>query len=251
MVSIAVALSAQAPLLIVVEDLHWADHSTMEFLDLLVEEVRTKPILLVSAFRPELASPWTRYPNVTSIRLRHLSRNESIDLIDGVTGGRQLPLEIRDHILNKTDGIPLFIEELTKLVLEMDLLAIVDDTYVLTGAFSATAIPDLLKDSLMARLDHLGPAKEAAQLASVLGRTFGHALLLAVSQTSQTKLDDSLADLVESELLYRRGLAPEVIFEFKHALVKDAAYQGLLRSKRLKLHKVIAEIVERDFQQMA
>lgn len=251
MVSIAVALSAQAPLLIVVEDLHWADHSTMEFLDLLVEEVRTKPILLVSAFRPELASPWTRYPNVTSIRLRHLSRNESIDLIDGVTGGRQLPLEIRDHILNKTDGIPLFIEELTKLVLEMDLLAIVDDTYVLTGAFSATAIPDSLQDSLMARLDHLGPAKEAAQLASVLGRTFGHALLLAVSQTSQTKLDDSLASLVESELLYRRGLAPEVIFEFKHALVKDAAYQGLLRSKRLKLHKIIAEIVERDFQQMA
>ena len=251
MVSIAVALSAQAPLLIVVEDLHWADHSTMQFLDLLVEEVRTRPILLVSAFRPELASPWTRYPNVTSIRLRHLSRNESIDLINGVTGGRQLPVEVRDHILNKTDGIPLFIEELTKLVLEMNLLAIVDDKYVLTGPFSATAIPDSLQDSLMARLDHLGPAKEAAQLASVLGRTFGHALLLAVSQTSETKLDVSLASLVESELLYRRGLAPEVIFEFKHALVKDAAYQGLLRSKRLQLHKVIAEIVERDFQQMA
>ncbi len=251
LVAVAEAMSAQAPLLVVVEDLQWADHSTKEFLNLLVEEVRTKPILLVSAFRPDFDPPWTRDPNVTVLRLRHLSRDESMDLIDGVTDGRRLPTEVRDHILNKTDGVPLFIEELTKLVLEMDLLVVKDDAYVLIGPFSATAIPDSLQDSLMARLDHLGSAKEAAQLASVLGRTFGHALLLAVSQSNEKILDDALARLVSSELLYRRGLAPEVVFEFKHALVKDAAYQGLLRSKRLELHKEIAEIVEQKFPQMA
>lgn len=251
LVSIAEALSAQAPLLIIVEDLQWADRSTIEFLELLVAEVRTKSILLVSAFRADFTPPWTRDSNVTNLQLRHLSRNESIDLIDGVTGGRQMPKEVRDHILSKADGVPLFIEELTKLVLEMDLLVARGDKYELTRPFSATAIPDSLQDSLMARLDHLGSAKEAVQVASVLGRTFGHALLSAVSQDSEKTLDKALLRLVSSELLYRRGMAPEVIFEFKHALIKDAAYQGLLHSKRLQLHLEIAETVEQQFPQMA
>ncbi len=251
LVSIAGALSRQAPLLIVVEDLQWADHSTREFLDLLVEDVRTGPILFVCAFRADFDPPWTRDTDITVLRLRQLSRSESIDLIDGVTSGRQLPLEVRDHIIDKTDGIPLFIEELTKLVLEMDLLVIEGDRYVLTGPLLATAIPDSLQDSLMARLDHLGAAKEAAQLASVLGRTFGHALLLAVSPNSEKMLDEALTRLVDAELLYRRGLAPEVIYEFKHALVKEAAYHGLLRSKRLQLHREVAGIIEQKFPQMA
>jgi class 3 adenylate cyclase/tetratricopeptide (TPR) repeat protein/ABC-type Na+ transport system ATPase subunit NatA len=250
LVTIAEALSSQAPLLVIVEDLQWADPSTREFLDLLVAHVRTEPILFISAFRANFDPPWTRDPNTTLLRLRHLSRNDSIDLISGVTDGRQLPVAVRDHILSKTDGVPLFIEELTKLVLEMDLLVAKDDKLVLTGPFIATAIPDSLQDSLMARLDRLGTAKEVAQLASVLGRTFGHALLLAVSQSSEKPLDDALARLVSSELLYRRGVAPEVVFEFKHALVKDAAYQGLLRSKRLALHREIADVVTEKFPQL-
>lgn len=251
LVAVAEAMSAQAPLLIIVEDLQWADHSTREFLALAVEEVRIKPILLVSAYRSDFDPVWKLDRNVTSLRLRHLSRSESIALMCGVTGGRQMPPEVRDHILNKTDGVPLFIEELTKLVLEMDLMVLKDDAFVLTGPFSATAIPDSLQDSLMARLDHLGSAKEAAQLASVLGRTFGHALLTAISPTHESALEEDLARLVNSELLYRRGLAPEVVFEFKHALVKDAAYQGLLRSKRIELHMEIAQIIEQQFAQMA
>ncbi|WP_227268562.1 ATP-binding protein [Roseobacter weihaiensis] len=250
LVTVAEALSATSPLLIVVEDLQWADHSTREFLGLLVEHVRTSRILVVLAFRTDFEPDWTRQPHLTVMRLRHLSRPESIELVEGVTGGRPLPDEVLEHILSKTDGVPLFIEELTKLVLEMDLLELKDGRYILTGPLGATEIPDSLQDSLMARLDHLGSAKEAAQLASVLGRTFGHALLLAVTQKSEEALDHALTRLVDSELLYRRGLAPEIVYEFKHALVKDAAYQGLLHSKRRQLHLEIAEILEVRFPQM-
>ncbi|MFK7761729.1 MAG: adenylate/guanylate cyclase domain-containing protein [Roseobacter sp.] len=251
LVTIADALSRAAPLLIVIEDLQWADHSTREFLGLLVEHVRTSQILLVLAFRADFDPPWSKQPHLTVLRLRHLSRPESIELIDGVTGGCPLPTEVMEHILAKTDGVPLFIEELTKLVLEMDFLDLQDGRYVLNGPLGATAIPDSLQDSLMARLDHLGTAKEAAQLASVLGRTFGHALLLAVTQKSEEALDHALTRLVDSELLYRRGLAPEIVYEFKHALVKDAAYQGLLHSKRRQLHREIADILETRFPQMS
>ncbi|MEM1074756.1 MAG: adenylate/guanylate cyclase domain-containing protein [Pseudomonadota bacterium] len=250
LVGVTEALCTKDPLLIVVEDLQWADHSTREFLGLLVEHVRTSRILVVMAFRADYEPEWTRQPHLTTLRLRHLSRPESIELINGVTGGRPLPDEVMEHILSKTDGVPLFIEELTKLVMEMDLLELKDDAYKLTGPLQATAIPDSLQDSLMARLDHLGTAKEAAQLASVLGRTFGHALLLAVTQKSEQALDHALTRLVDSELLYRRGLAPEIVYEFKHALVKDAAYQGLLHSKRRQLHLEIAEILEKRFPHM-
>ena len=247
LVEVVKALSSKKPLLILVEDLQWADHSTVEFLGLLVEHVRTAPILLVQAFRADFEPQWSKQPHLTVIRLRHLSRAESIELIEGVTGGSPLPDEVMEHILSKTDGVPLFIEELTKLVMEMDLLELQEGSYKLTGPLGATAIPDSLQDSLMARLDHLGTAKEAAQLASVLGRTFGHALLLAVTQKSEESLDRALTRLVDSELLYRRGLAPEIVYEFKHALIKDAAYQGLLHSKRRQLHREIAEILEGRF----
>ncbi|MEE4188399.1 MAG: adenylate/guanylate cyclase domain-containing protein, partial [Roseobacter sp.] len=247
LVDITAAMASQSPLLVLVEDLQWADHSTREFLGLLVEHVRTAQIILVFAFRADYEPPWSKQPHLTSMRLRHLSRPESIELIDGLTGGCALPPEVLEHILEKTDGVPLFIEELTKLVLEMDFLELRDGVYKLNGPLGATAIPDSLQDSLMARLDHLGTAKEAAQLASVLGRTFGHALLLAVTQKSEEALDHALTRLVDAELLYRRGLAPEIVYEFKHALVKDAAYQGLLHSKRRQLHLEIAEILETRF----
>ena len=251
LVEVADAMSRDAPLLILVEDLQWADHSTREFLGLLVEHVRTSKVLIVQAFRADFEPPSSKQPHLTVLRLRHLSRSESIELIESVTGGCALPDEVLEHILSKTDGVPLFIEELTKLVLEMDFLDLKDGRYQLNGPLGATAIPDSLQDSLMARLDHLGTAKEAAQLASVLGRTFGHALLLAVTQKSEEALDHALTRLVDSELLYRRGLAPEIVYEFKHALVKDAAYQGLLHSKRRQLHLEIAEILETRFPQVS
>ena len=232
LMAIPAALAKEAPLLIVVEDIQWADHSTLELLGLLFEQVKGSRILVFLAHRAEFVPNWPREQHMTDIRLKNLNRAASIDLIDGVTGGASLPSEVLEHILSKTDGVPLFIEELTKLILEMDLLTITEDRYELTGPLQTTAIPDSLQDSLMARLDHLGTAKEAAQLASVLGRTFGHALLLAISDKSEEALDEALTRLVDSELLYRRGLASEVVYEFKHALVKDAAYQGLLLSKR-------------------
>ncbi|MEP0960903.1 MAG: adenylate/guanylate cyclase domain-containing protein [Roseobacter sp.] len=250
LVSLTAAMSRKNPLLVVVEDLQWADHSTREFLGLVVEQIRTSRILVLLAFRADFDPPWSKQPHLTMMRLRHLSRPESIELIEGVTGGIALPEEVLEHILAKTDGVPLFIEELTKLVLEMELVELRDGRYELNGPLGATEIPDSLQDSLMARLDHLGTAKEAAQLASVLGRTFGHALLLAVTQKSEEALDGALTRLVDSELLYRRGLAPEVVYEFKHALIKDAAYQGLLHSKRRQLHLDIAEILELRFPQV-
>jgi tetratricopeptide (TPR) repeat protein len=250
LVALAEGLACKSATLIIVEDLQWADYSTLEFLGLLIEQVRVSPILAVVAYRAGFEPPWSMNPHLTKLRLRHLSRTESIDLINGVTQGRALPSEVLEHILSRTDGVPLFIEELTKLVIDMDLMVAQEDRFELIHPLGQTAIPDSLQDSLMARLDRLGSAKEAAQLASVLGRTFGHALLLAVTSKSEAALDEALIRLVDSELLYRRGLAPEVVYEFKHALVKDAAYQGLLHSKRRQLHREIAQTLENKFPQV-
>ncbi|MEP5760399.1 MAG: adenylate/guanylate cyclase domain-containing protein [Litoreibacter sp.] len=250
LVSIIEAMSVEKPILVMVEDLQWADHSTHEFLGLLVEHVRTARMLLLVAFRADFKPSWTREPHLTVVRLRHLSRAESIELIEGLTGERQLSKEVMNHILAKTDGVPLFIEELTKVVLEMDRHVIRDTRTEISDPLEATAIPDSLQDSLMARLDYLGSAKEVAQLASVLGRTFDHVLIAAVFQKNEEDLRRDLLRLVEAELLYRRGIAPEVVYEFKHALVKDAAYEGLLHSKRRQLHLEIAEAIEGQFPQM-
>lgn len=250
LVAIIAAMSVERPVFVIVEDLQWADHSTHEFLGLLVEYTRASRLLVVLAFRADFDPPWMREPHLSVIRLRHLSRAESIELIEGVTGGHKLPNDVMKHILSKTDGVPLFIEELTKVVLEMDRHVVRDNRAELSDPLETTAIPDSLQDSLMARLDYLGSAKEVAQLASVLGRTFGHALISAVVSKSDESLRLDLGRLVDSELLYRRGLEPDVIYEFKHALVKDAAYQGLLHSKRRQLHLEIADILEAKFHQM-
>lgn len=244
------AIARKGPLLVLVEDLQWADPSTLEFFDLLVDGVSQSSTLMVLAFRADFEPQWGARPHFTGIRLTPLSRAESIDIIYGVTGGRSLPEDVLAHILDKTDGVPLFIEELTKLVLEMDLLALQDNAYALSGPLGSTAIPASLQDSLRARLDHLGPAKEIAQLASVLGRTFGHAVLRAVTQKDEKVLDRALGRLVDAQLLFRRGDAPETIYEFKHALVKDAAYQGLLHSKRRQLHLETADILESHLPKM-
>ncbi|MGA9251306.1 MAG: adenylate/guanylate cyclase domain-containing protein [Roseobacter sp.] len=244
------AYAKRGPLLVLVEDLQWADPSTLEFLSLLIERASASSVLMALAFRADFAPPWAEQPHCTGIRLSPLNCAESIDIIHSVTGGRSLPDDVLENILAKTDGVPLFIEELTKLVLEMDLLALHEDAYALASPLGSTAIPVSLQDSLRARLDHLGPAKEVAQLASVLGRTFGHAVLRAVTQKDDAALDLALERLVDAELLYQRGAAPDAVYEFKHALVKDAAYQGLLHSKRRQLHLETADILESHFSKM-
>jgi class 3 adenylate cyclase/tetratricopeptide (TPR) repeat protein len=250
LVAVAEALSSRAPLLIVMEDLQWADPSTLEYLGFLIERVQSARILLICAYRADFEAPWADYPHMTAIRLKRLSRKESQALVDGVTGGKALPREVLNHILVRTDGVPLFIEELTKTILEMGVVVERDDRYELTGPLPAMTIPDSLHDSLMARLDRLAPVKEVAQLAAALGRTFSHELLAAVSRMAETSLDQALSRLVDAELVYRRGLAPEVSYEFKHALVQDAAYGSLLRSKRRQLHMEIGQILEQRFPKL-
>ncbi len=250
LVSVAESLSSRAPLLIIMEDLQWADPSTLDYLGFLIERVQTARILLICAFRADFEAPWADYPHMTEIRLKRLSRKESLALVEGVTGGKALPAEVLKHILVRTDGVPLFIEELTKTILEMGVVVERDDHYELTGPLPAMTIPDSLHDSLMARLDRLAPVKEVAQLAAALGRTFSHELLAAVSRMAEASLDQALSRLVDAELIYRRGLAPEVSYEFKHALVQDAAYGSLLRSKRRQLHMEIGQILEQRFPKL-
>lgn len=250
LVGVAETLSSRAPLLIVMEDLQWADPSTLEYLGFLIERVQTARILLICAFRTEFEAPWADYPHMTAIRLRRLGRKESRALIEGVTGGKALPREVLNHILVRADGVPLFIEELTKTILEMGVVVERDDCYELTGPLPAMTIPESLHDSLMARLDRLAPVKEVAQLAAALGQTFSHELLAAVSREAETSLDQALSRLVDAELIYRRGLAPDVSYEFKHALVQDAAYGSLLRSKRRQLHMEIGQILEQRFPKL-
>jgi predicted ATPase len=245
------AMAKKDPVLMVVEDAHWIDPSTLELISLLVERLRLARILLFVTLRPEFESPWSGYTHVTALRLNHLSRKDSTEMIAKVTGNKSLPDEVRDQIITETDGVPLFVEELTKTVLESGLLKNTGDRYVLAGPLRPLAIPTSLQDSLMARLDRLGPMKEVAQLAATLGRTFSHELLAAISSLEDSELNDALSKLVETELIYRRGLPPDATYEFKHALVQDVAYESLLKSVRQQYHERIARALELDFPQIA
>ena len=244
LVAMIQAMSSQQPVLMVVEDVHWIDPSTQELISLLIEQLQSTRSLLLLTFRPEFQSRWGGYTHCTSLTFNRLSRKESAAMITKVTKGKTLPDEVLDQIIGKTDGVPLFIEELTKTVLESDLLKDSGDRYVLSGPLPALAIPASLQDSLMARLDRLAPVKEVAQLAAALGRTFTHQLLAAVSPLDDKELEDALSQLVQAELIYRRGLPPDVTYEFKHTLVQDAAYQSLLKSKRQRYHQKIARALE-------
>ena len=241
------AMAARTPVLMVVEDAHWIDPSTLEMLGLLIERLRATRVLLVVNCRPEFEPPWGGHAHVTALRLNRLSRKESAEMIVRVAGGKTLPEEVLEQILARTDGVPLFVEELTKTVLESDLLAVEGGGYVLNGPLPPLAIPASLQDSLMARLDRLAAVKEVAQLAAVLGRTFSFELLAGVSPLAEQELEDALARLEDAELVYRRGVAPELTYEFKHALVQDVAYQSLLKSSRQRHHARIARVLEEKF----
>jgi predicted ATPase len=240
-------LSAAQPLLLVYEDVHWIDPSTRELLDLVVERAQRLPVLVLITFRPEFSPPWLRHTHVAALTLNRLSRPQGEELVHELTGAKTLPKEVRAQILAKTDGVPLFVEELTKTVLESGLLADAGSHYELSGPLPPLAIPATLHDSLMARLDRLASVKEVAQIGAVIGREFPYELLAAVAPISGAQLTEALDQLVGSELVSRRGEPPDATYSFKHALVQDAAYQSLLKWKREQLHGRIGPVLEERF----
>ncbi len=234
-------LAHQQPVVTVFEDAHWIDPTSRELLDLTVERVRSLPVLLIVTFRPEFQSPWTGQPQVSMLALNRLDRRDRTDLVVQIAGGKALPDEVVAQIAERTDGVPLFVEELTKSVLESGLLRAEGDRYVIDRVLPPFAIPTSLHDSLMARLDRLASVRHVAQIGAAIGREFSYALLRAVSRLPEDELQTSLTRLVASELVFQRGTRPDAIFAFKHALVQDAAYGTLLRGPRQLLHGRIAD----------
>ncbi|HKN30795.1 MAG TPA: adenylate/guanylate cyclase domain-containing protein [Roseiarcus sp.] len=233
-------LARRRPTLLIFEDAQWADSTSLELLDRIVEFTSHLPVLMIVTFRPEFTSPWVGPAHVALLSLNRLARRDTAALVDGVTGGKSLPPEILDRIVQRTDGIPLFIEELTKSLLEGGLLREEAGGYAL-------AIPSSLQDALMARLDRLAGAKEVAQTAAIIGREFSYELLRAVTSRSERELRWALRQLVDSELIFQRGSPPSAHYTFKHALIQDAAYQSLLRASRRVQHKRVAETLEKQF----
>jgi predicted ATPase len=216
-------LAAQQPVLMIWEDVHWSDPTTRESLDLLIDRVRTLRVLVILTFRPEFAPPWIGHPHVTMLNLNRLPKRDRAEMIKHVTRGKVLPKEISDQIVDRTDGVPLFIEELTKTVVESGMLTEAGDRYAIAGPVPPLAIPMTLHASLLARLDRLAPTREVVQIGAALGRQFSHELISAVATMPKQRLDDALAQLVDAELIFRRGTPPDAEYTFKHALVQDAA----------------------------
>src|SRR5215831_19267806 len=235
------------PVLMVWEDLHWADPSTHELLGLFIDQAPTAPILHLLTFRPEFVPPWPPRSHMTPLTLHRMERPQVEALIARLANGKTLPVEVVEHIVSKTDGVPLFIEELTKMLLESTLLRGEADHYALTGPLAAVTIPTTLYDSLMARLDRLPTVREVAQLGAVLGREFSYELLQALMPMEEVTLQHSLTQLVGAELLYQRGRPPRARYIFKHALIQDAAYASLLKSTRQQYHQQIAQLLEARF----
>jgi predicted ATPase len=238
-----VSLARARPVLELYEDVHWVDPSTLELLDPLIERVRTLRVLVIMTFRPEFSPRWSGHAHVTSLPLNRLGRRQGAAIVDQLTGGKSLPGEILEQIVAKTDGVPLFVEELTKTVLESGLLRDAGERYELTGALPPLAIPSSLHDSLMARLDRLAPVREVAQIGAVIGREFSYELLATVADMPTVELGSALDQLVEAELIFRHSSPPGATYSFKHALVQDAAYQSLLKSRRQQLHARIVRAI--------
>ena len=243
------AFSRQNPVLMIFEDAHWTDPTGLELFGRIVDRIPTLRVLLIVTFRPEFEPPWIGRPHVTALTLNRLAQREIAAMIDGVTGNKPLPANIRQDIIERTDGIPLFVEEMTKAVLEAGSDSVAEQTAAVVPS-SALAVPASLHASLMARLDRLGPAKEVAQIGAAIGREFSHTLLAAVTRKPEAELGASLNRLLAAGLLFRQGEPPYASYLFKHALVQDAAYGTLLREPRRALHSRIAETLESQFGEM-
>jgi class 3 adenylate cyclase/predicted ATPase len=238
------ALARRRPVLMVFEDAHWIDPTSRELLDLAIERLSTLRVLLIVTFRPEFRPPWTGQPQVTTLALNRLDRHDRTVLVGQVARGKALPDVVVEQIADRTDGVPLFVEELTKSLLESGLLREETDRWVIDRPLPPLAIPTSLHASFLARLDRLASARRIAQIGAAIGREFSYALLRVVCRLPEDELQAALARLVASELIFQRGAPPEAVYAFKHALVQDAAHASLLRSTRQQLHARIVEALE-------
>ena len=243
-------LARRQPVLMIFEDAHWTDPTSLEAFGRTVDRIKTLPVLLIVTFRPDFNAPWVGQSHVTSLTLNRLGERETAAIIARLVGNKELPADVMAEIVERTDGIPLFVEEMTKAVLEAES----EDEARRTAAAvpsPALAVPASLHASLMARLDRLGPAKEVAQIGAAIGREFSHALLAAVVRKPEAELGSALDRLIAAGLLFRQGVPPHATYLFKHALVQDAAYGTLLREPRRALHARIAETLESQFAEIA
>ena len=247
LVDLTKAVARAQPAVLLFEDAHWIDPTSLALLDLLIDQTASFPLLVVLTHRPEFVATWTAHDHVTALNLSKLSRAQCGLLVTRLTGGKALPADLMDTVLAKTDGVPLFVEELTKSILESNELRQAGNTYVYRHDSDAIVIPATLRDSLMARLDRNAGAKEIAQIGSVIGREFSLELIQAVLPKGAIDLDGALRQLVDSGLVIRRGMPSEASFTFKHALVQDVAYDSLLKSRRQDLHATIATEIEERF----
>ncbi|MFT5175077.1 MAG: putative ATPase, partial [Gammaproteobacteria bacterium] len=242
-------LAESKPVLQVCENLHWADPTTLELLGLYIGQSPTVSMLSVYTYRPEFVPAWSMRSHMTPITLNRLERPEVETFVSNLAQGKSLPREVLEHIVSKADGVPLYIEELTKTILDSDLLREEEDQYLLDGPLAQMRIPSTLQDSLMARLDRAPELREVAQMAAVLGREFAYEMLHAVMALEESVLQSGLEQLVDDELLYQRGRPPRSRYTFKHALIRDSAYQSLLHRTRQQHHQRVAELLESQYQE--
>jgi class 3 adenylate cyclase/tetratricopeptide (TPR) repeat protein len=240
-------LATHQPILVVYEDLHWIDPTSLEALSLAIAQIGNHRIVLLATARPEFTPPWPGHRHVSTLSLNRFGQSECDALIASITKGKGLPSEVRDQIVSRTDGVPLFVEELTKTVLESGLLRETTERFELIGALPPLAIPSTLHASLLARLDRLAAVKDVAQIGAVIGREFSYALIAAAAALPETDLKAALTQLATAELIYQRGVPPDATYLFKHALVQDASYASLVRSRRQQLHGQIARALEERF----
>ena len=245
LVNIVKAAAEVEPCLLLFEDLHWVDPTTLETLSFLIDRLDSISVLVLLTHRPEFQSQWSKYVRVTTLNLARLGPAHSRQVMSNLTGGKALPAELVERIIAKTDGVPLFIEELTKSIVESGDLVEQGDRYLYAGSSVTVSIPETLRDSLMARLDRVAAVKRIAQIGAVIGREFGYELIAEIVMMSDAALADVLSRLVAAELASCRGSIPQAIYTFKHALVQDTAYDSLLKSHRMVLHAKIAQALER------
>jgi len=240
-------LAEQQPVIVIVEDLHWVDPSTLELLTLLLDQAPTMRLYIMLTCRPTFEIPWGFRTHLTALTLNRLTQPQVEVMVEGMLGGQRLPATVLEQIVAQTDGIPLFVEEVTKAVVETGISSTIPGQDTATGAVPAVTIPATLHEALMARLDRLGRAKGIAQMGATIGRQFAYALLRAVVPLEDEPLQHDLAMLVATELLYQRGQPPQALYTFKHALVQEAAYESLLRRVRRQAHQRILHVLEAQF----
>ncbi len=251
LLAVLLQLAAARPVCLLVEDLHWVDPSTLEMLSFLVEQVATTAALVLFTCRPEFNPPWKNWSHLTQLTLYRLGQWQTQAMIEAVTHGKTLPAELLHQLVAKTDGVPLFVEEFTKMVLELGLVQEQAGHYALAGPLPRLVIPATLQESLMARLDRLATVREVALLGATIGREFSYELLRVISPLDEAALQHDLARLVEAELLYQRGIPPQATYTFKHTLIQETAYRSLLRSQRQRYHQQIAQLLAGRFPDIA